>query len=55
LRVRPQALDLLGLLPEQLPDLVRRADQLWMQTAPAEPVTSGDGVSLLTGRLQLRR
>jgi hypothetical protein len=55
LRVRPQGLDLLGLLPEQMPDLVRRADQLWLEAAPAERTSTGNGLSLLTGRLRVRR
>ncbi|MCP9785857.1 hypothetical protein [Cyanobium sp. N5-Cardenillas] len=48
LRVRPQGLDQLGLLPEPLPDLVRRADQLAMEAAPG-----AGGVSWLRGRLQV--
>ncbi|MEA5415892.1 hypothetical protein [Synechococcus sp. BA-132 BA5] len=48
LRVRPQGLDQLGLLPETLPELVRRADQLSIQAAPG----SG-GVSWLKGRLRV--
>ena len=48
LRVRPQGLDQLGLLPEPLPELVRRADQLSIQAAPG----SG-GVSWLKGRLRV--
>jgi hypothetical protein len=55
LRVRPQALELLGLLPEQTPDLVRRADQMWMEVAASEPPSAIDAVSLLTGRLRLNR
>ncbi|MCP9833229.1 MULTISPECIES: hypothetical protein [unclassified Cyanobium] len=48
LRVRPQGLDQLGLLPEPLPELVRRADQLTMQAVPG-----GAGVSWLKGRLRV--
>ncbi|WP_259724910.1 hypothetical protein [Synechococcus sp. CS-1332] len=48
LRVRPQGLDQLGLLPEPLPELVRRADQLAMEAAPG----SG-GISWLKGRLRV--
>ncbi|MCP9900399.1 hypothetical protein KBZ12_08290 [Cyanobium sp. Cruz CV13-4-11] len=48
LRVRPQGLDQLGLLPEPLPDLVRRADQLAMEAAPG-----AGGVSWLRGRLRV--
>jgi hypothetical protein len=55
LRVRPQGLDLLGLLPEQMPDLVRRADQLWLEAIPADRSAARDGLSRLTGRLQVRR
>ncbi len=48
LRVRPQGLDRLGLLPEPLPELVRRADQLAMEAA-----TGNAGVSWLKGRLRV--
>ncbi|MCP9929327.1 hypothetical protein KBY82_00860 [Cyanobium sp. AMD-g] len=48
LRVRPQGLDQLGLLPEPLPELVRRADQLAMEAAPGP-----GGVSWLRGRLRV--
>ncbi|KEF42781.1 MAG: hypothetical protein ER33_04390 [Cyanobium sp. CACIAM 14] len=55
LRVRPQALDLLGLLPEQMPDLVRRSDQLWMNAAPLPEGNATEQVSRLRGRLRLNR
>ncbi len=67
LRVRPQALDLLGLLPAEMPELVRRADQLWIEAATleqAEPTrvapdaagTARSGrISRLTGRLRVIR
>jgi hypothetical protein len=48
LRVRPRRLDQLGLLPEPLPELVRRADQLSMEAAPGN-----GGVSWLRGRLRV--
>ena len=55
LRVRPAALDALGLLPEEMPSLARRASQVWINSHPVDPAASGDGISLLTGRLQLQR
>ena len=55
LRVRPAALDALGLLPEEMPSLARRASQVWINSHPDDPAASGDGISLLTGRLQLQR
>jgi hypothetical protein len=54
LRVRPDALDKLGLLPEAMPQLVRRATQLGIV---AEPLPGSLGpsqpISRLLGRLQL--
>ncbi len=55
MRVRPQALDLLGLLPELMPDLVRRSDQLWMEVTPLGPGDGPEGISRLWGRLQVNR
>jgi hypothetical protein len=55
LRVRPAALDVLGMLPEEMPSLARRASQVWINSHPDDPAASGDGISLLTGRLQLQR
>lgn len=55
LRVRPRGLDQLGLLPEPLPELVRRADQLWMEAVPGESSSGGAGLSWLKGRLQVSR
>jgi hypothetical protein len=55
LRVRPAALDGLGLLPEEMPSLARRASQVWIESSPADPRLPRGPVSLLTGRLQLQR
>lgn len=55
LRVRPRGLDGLSLLPESLPELVRRADQLWLEILPGESATGGTGFSWLRGRLQVSR
>jgi hypothetical protein len=55
LRSRPQALQALGLLPPDVPELVRRADQLW---TVAEPPPGGDPatpISLLSGGLRVPR
>jgi hypothetical protein len=55
LRIRPQALDLLGLLPEQMPELVRRSDQLWMDAGPLGGGGGTETVSRLWGRLRVNR
>lgn len=49
LRARPRQLATLGLLPEQLPELVRRADLLGMEAV------GGKGLSRLTGELRVLR
>jgi len=55
LRVRPAALDALGLLPEEMPALARRASQVWMDSDPGDPARPRAPISLLTGRLQVQR
>lgn len=55
LRVRPAALDQLGLLPPEMPQLVRRSDQLWINVSPVPGAPPSDPVSRLRGRLQLAR
>jgi hypothetical protein len=55
LRARPDALAALGLLPAQMPQLVQRSEQLWMEAVPLPEVGSGQPISRLTGRLQVRR
>jgi len=55
LRVRPAALDALGLLPEEMPSLARRASQVWIDSDPDDPARPRGPISLLTGRLQLQR
>ncbi len=55
LRVRPAGLDALGLLPEAMPPLARRADQVWINSDPEDQARTGDGISLLSGRLRLQR
>jgi hypothetical protein len=55
LRVRPAALDALGLLPEEMPPLARRASQVWINSDPDDPARPRGLISLLTGRLQLQR
>jgi hypothetical protein len=55
LRVRPAALDALGLLPEEMPALARRASQVWMDSDPGDPAGPRAPISLLTGRLQVQR
>jgi hypothetical protein len=55
LRSRPQSMQALGLLPADVPELVRRADQLWMVSQ--SPAGSDPSVQLsrLTGGLQVPR
>ncbi|MFM7732169.1 MAG: hypothetical protein ACKO6F_01615 [Cyanobium sp.] len=55
LRARPAALAALGLLPLQMPQLVQRSEQLWMEAAPLPGLGPGQPVSRLTGRLQVPR
>jgi hypothetical protein len=55
LRVRPAALDRLGLLPPEMPQLVRRAEQLWLEAAPLSGVRRSDPISQLKGRLEVAR
>lgn len=54
LRVRSDALERLGLLPEGIPPLVRRSSQLWLETEPAGSSPDA-GISRLRGRLRLER
>ena len=56
LRVRPRALDALGLLPVEMPALVRRADQLATRARPLPGVQGpSQPISRLTGALQVSR
>jgi len=56
LRVRPRALDALGLLPMEMPALVRRADQLATRARPLPGVQGPtQPISRLTGALQVSR
>ena len=55
LRVRPKGLGQLGLLPESLPELVRRADQLAVEASSASGGVGSGGVSWLKGRLRVNR
>jgi len=55
LRSRPDALQSLGLLPAQVPELVRRSDQLWMQAQPALGGDAAQPLSLLSGGLRVPR
>jgi hypothetical protein len=56
LRVRPRALDALGLLPVEMPALVRRADQLSTRARPLPGVQGpSQPISRLTGALQVSR
>jgi hypothetical protein len=53
LRARPQALDQLGLLPADMPAVVRRSEQLWTVTEPLTARTVFVPVSRLRGGLTL--
>ena len=56
LRVRPAALDGLGLLPPEMPPLVRQGSQLWLNSEQlAVDPSRREAVSRLSGRLQLKR
>lgn len=55
LRSRPDALQRLGLLPPNVPELVRRADQLWMVAETPNGSDPQTPFSLLTGGLRVRR
>lgn len=55
LRARPAALSALGLLPAEMPELVRRADQLWIVAQPPRPADGATALSRLTGGLRLAR
>ena len=55
LRLRPEALEALGLLPEAMPPLLRRASQLWLDAEDGSPVAPANPISRLRGRLQVPR
>jgi hypothetical protein len=55
LRIRPEALEALGLLPEAMPPLLRRASQLWLDAEDGQGGASVDPISRLRGRLQVPR
>jgi len=55
LRLRPEALGALGLLPQEMPALLQRASQLWIEAEPLEGSSAQEAISRLTGRLQLKR
>ena len=55
LRARPTALEAAGLLPPQLPPLLRRSEQLWVEASPPMGLDPSLPLSRLTGRLQVRR
>jgi hypothetical protein len=55
LRARPSALEAVGLLPPQLPPLLRRSEQLWIEAVPPPGMAPSEPLSRLTGRLQVPR
>ncbi|MFZ9752155.1 MAG: hypothetical protein ACO3B3_01165 [Cyanobium sp.] len=55
LRLRPQALAALGLLPQEIPALLQRSSQLWIEAEPLADGTTSEAISRLSGRLQLSR
>jgi len=55
LRLRPEALEAIGLLPEATPPLLRRSSQLWLDAEDGPGRTAADRISRLRGRLQVTR
>jgi hypothetical protein len=55
LRSRPEGLQALGLLPADVPELVRRADQLWMVAEPPAGADAAVPLSRLSGGLRVPR
>lgn len=55
MRLRPAALASLGLLPPDMPQLLQRSSQIWIEAAPLPGRQDGEPVSLLKGRLLVNR
>jgi len=55
LRLRPQGLDGIGYLPEEMPALLRQATQIWLDAEPLPGADPAEPISRLTGRLQVNR
>jgi hypothetical protein len=55
LRLRPQGLDRIGYLSEEMPALLRQATQIWLDAEPLPGTDPAQPISRLTGRLQVNR
>ena len=55
LRLRPAAMDPLGLLPPDMPELVKRSQQLTLEVTPQSGAGANPSLSRLTGSLRLDR
>ncbi len=55
MRLRPQAMASLGLLPAEMPAVLQRATQVWMEAEPWAGARQAAPLSRLKGRLQLNR
>ena len=51
----PLPWNVLGLLPEAMPTLVKLSEQLWFQARPTTGAGPEQGLSRLKGRLQVKR
>ncbi|MFM7268200.1 MAG: hypothetical protein ACKOZT_06385 [Cyanobium sp.] len=55
MRLRPQAMASLGLLPAEMPAVLQRATQVWIEAEPWAGRGQATPLTRLTGRLQLHR
>jgi hypothetical protein len=55
MRLRPQAMASLGLLPAEMPAVLQRATQVWIEAEPWAGASQAAPISRLKGRLQLNR
>lgn len=55
MRLRPQAMASLGLLPAEMPAVLQRATQVWIEAEPWAGSSQAAPLSRLKGRLQLNR
>jgi hypothetical protein len=55
MRLRPEAMAALELLPQEMPALLQRSSQLWIEAEPLQSGAAPERISRLSGRLQLKR
>lgn len=55
MRLRPNAMAAIGLLPQRMPTLLQKASQVWIESEPLASPSRGEPISRLRGRLQLSR